>query len=1152
MSSIDSGGTSSWQAAFSQAAGKADETKIRQLLAECGPGSNCVKETLRIALQKVAGRGNVSLCRLLLEEGAEVNNVPDNEVPPLWRAADAGKEKVVKVLLEYGAYTEALDKSGRTAIFPAALKGHWNTLNVLLQGGANANVRDVNDQSLVLCLTSDKSERRIDKIEEQLKEVEEKLREFRDRLDKKEKQSDKKRRLEKEKKELQQGKKELEARNEVIRILLGTDIDLEAKDKDGRTALLWAAALGKDTFAKLLLTCRTHKNADIHATNNRGKTALHLGAENNHLNIVKLLMDHGAEPHARSDGGWTALHNAADKGHCEVASFLLNRNADVNAMTSSGMTALHWSARNGHADMVELLLQQNGVKKNGKDSFDSTPMLGAAEKGHIEIVQMLSPSHDRGLLSDIAVGACKGFQATVVDFGMENRSLHHSKCSVFDILYGQDEKGQKPLVTTLVKNIPAKPIFRWIHLPANNMTWVDTLITKYFIENGASDVDGFKTLEKSFGQCHKGPRTHSHFMRPLCQRMAPTEKSPPGSDLSESAAETFVDTASTIAASSTFTRETSAEQSTPERKPKRGVKKGSKVEKPSIGATNGTAPRKAGISRIDSMASYSNQSEQSWIPRKTPFRKPERQGNIVLFMPYLHYETDERRRHMSKAIKQAETTARDRPQNPIVSCSDEMLVEAYLRSTHNLHVRRTLDQFYYHAIETDERDVDQVVYRYTRDKQKELKVFMVDQLWLWILGKELIISSFPQRWRQPKHDPLNVLDGVIEDMSSKTQPPVKSVYDLATLITGRCCGVFDRHRLGDEDYQFIDMFESSIGEVTNKETKLFKVFNDASELAAQWLRFQRQQGKSQIPDMRCGEDDPEKDPAFVDILLDIGKETALLAETKDIRDELNMISMVLKNQLSVIDDLTNALLQETKGNHNQRRQAEIRQRFREQQKLIEVHLKDVERMDKQAEGIYTSPQLTHLLDLKQKHANAFEARFARDQAAFTGRQGQTIMVFTIVTAVFLPMSFIAGVFAIPIREFPHNDSGNPVLDLGYVLKFMVGIGLAISVPLIAVAFAVDNIGLLIKRSLRRLTAWMGKSQQKQIGRIEQGTSSSDESDIDRVESSNQVDISNLGRSSYKGGLSPTKHDIHLPGSGWEDSGLRRIRMSRDLERADSV
>ncbi|KAL9610192.1 MAG: hypothetical protein Q9167_005096 [Letrouitia subvulpina] len=1149
MSSVASGGTSSWQAAFSQAAGKADETKVRQLLSECGPG-NCVKETLRIALQKVAGRGNVSLCRLLLEEGAQVNNVPDNEVPPLWRAADSGKENVVKVLLEYGASTEAPDKSGRTAIFSAALKGHWKTLSVLLQGGANANVRDVNHQNLLLCLASDKTERLKDKIEKQLKQVEEKLQDFKDRLDKKEKQSDKKRRLEKEKKELQQSKKESEARNEVVRILLETDIDLEAKDKDGRTALLWAAALGKDFFAKLLLTCRTHNNADIHATNSRGKTALHLGAENNHLNVVKLLLEHDSDPHARSDGGWTALHNAADKGHCEVASLLLNRNADVNAMTSSGMTALHWSARNGHADMVGLLLQQDGIKKNGKDSFDSTPMLGAAEKGHIEIVQMLSPSHDRDLLSDNAIGACKGFQATVVDFGMENRPLHHSKCSVFDILYGQDKKEQKPLITTLVRNVPAKPTFRWIHLPANNMTWVDTLITKYFVENGASDVEGFKTLEKSFGQCHKGPRVHSHFMRPLCQRMPPTSKSSPASDLSESAAETLVDKTNSVATSGTFTRETSAEQSTPERKPKRGVRKGSKVEKPSISAPNGTAPNMAGISRTNSMASYSNQSEQSWTPRRAPFRKPERQGNITLFMPYLHYETDERRKSMSRAIKRAETTAINRPQNSIASSSDEMLVEAYLRSTHNLHVRRTLDQFYYHAIETDERDVDQVVYRYTRDKQKELKVFMVDQLWLWILGKELIVSSFPQRWRQPKHDPLNVLDGVIEDMSSKTQPPVKSVYDLAMLITGRCCGVFDRHRLGDEDYQFLDMFESSIGEVTNKETKLFKVFNDASELAAQWLRLQRQQGKSQIPDMRCAEDDPNKDPTFVDILLDIGKETALLAETKDIRDELNMISMVLKNQLSVIDDLTNALLQETKGSHNQQRQAEIRQRFREQQKLIEVHLKDVERMDKQAEGIYTS--LTHLLDLKQKHANAFEARFARDQAAFTARQGQTIMVFTIVTAVFLPMSFIAGVFAIPIREFPHNDSGNPILDLGYVLKFMVGIGLAISVPLITVAFAVDNIGLLIRRSLRRLTTWVGNSRQNQSGEVEQESSRSDEVDVNRIKPGSRVEVPYPDRSSYNEGLSPIKYDSHHTGSGWEDSGLRGIRMSRDLERADSV
>jgi hypothetical protein len=217
-----------------------------------------------------------------------------------------------------------------------------------------------------------------------------------------------------------------------------------------------------------------------------------------------------------------------------------------------------------------------------------------------------------------------------------------------------------------------------------------------------------------------------------------------------------------------------------------------------------------------------------------------------------------------------------------------------------------------------------------------------------------------------------VLDGVIEDLNSKTRPPVKSVYDLAMLITGRCSGVFDRHRLGDEDFQFLDMFESSIGEVvgsicrfeppapltylqTNKETELFKKFNDASTAAAGWLMHQRHRGKSQIPDViGVGDENDGRDPTFIDTLLNIGEETKLLAEIKDVRDELNMIKMVLGHQDSILEDLTHALCEELKGSHNQQKQAEIKKRFREQSKVVDVHLKDVDRMDNHAEGIYTS------------------------------------------------------------------------------------------------------------------------------------------------------------------------------------------------------
>ncbi|KAK4694486.1 hypothetical protein P7C71_g3110, partial [Lecanoromycetidae sp. Uapishka_2] len=855
-SSIDSSGTSPWQAALLQAAGKADEP------------------------QKVAGRGHESLTQLLLEEGAEVETHSEDEVSPLWRAAELGRVKIVELLLHHGASTEARDKSKRTPLFAAAIKGHYNTLKLLIEAGADVNALDGNGQNLILCLASEKSEKKV------------------------------------------------KGKSGVTDILLETDIDLEFMDKDGRSALLWASALGKLDLACSLLTCRWPAN--VRATNHRGKTALHLAAENDQVSLVKLLLEHGAAPQVRSDGGWTALHNAADKGHLGVVSLLLQGNTDVNTTTSSGMTALHWAARNGHTAVVKLLLEVEGIKRNSKDSFDITPMLGAAENGHLDIVQILSPADDGRFLSNDAIGACKGFQATVVDFGMVNRPMNHVKHTVFDLLYGQNEKTQEPLVSTIIRKVPARPKFRWVHLPANNMSWVETLITKHFVENHASDVDGFKALEKTFDNSY--------------------------SDLSESATETLVADGSSLATSTSGAAPLN-EPSSADKIPRSNARRGGKAKKPPESPYNahGKTFKRTNSFATDSTTSFKGDTrtfDQARKPSRLPARKPERSGNIVLYLPYLHYETDERRKEMSNAVKRSQSTSSGPFHMAMASGCDEQLVNAYLHSTHNLHIRRTLDQFYYHAISTEERDQDQVVYRYTRDKKQELKVFMVDQLWMWILDEDLVVTCFPQRWKQPKNDPLNVLDGIIEDMSSKTQSPVTSVYDLAMLVTGRCCGVFDRHRLGGEAYQFLDMFESSIGEVTEKETKLFKRFNDASALAAQWLRRQRHHSKSQKASNAEGE--LETDPIFVDTLLDIGEETGLLAETKDIRDELNMISMVLKHQSTILDDLSKALLEEVKGNHNQQRQGEIKRRFREQQKVVDVHLKDVERMDKQAEGIYTS------------------------------------------------------------------------------------------------------------------------------------------------------------------------------------------------------
>jgi Mg2+ and Co2+ transporter CorA len=262
------------------------------------------------------------------------------------------------------------------------------------------------------------------------------------------------------------------------------------------------------------------------------------------------------------------------------------------------------------------------------------------------------------------------------------------------------------------------------------------------------------------------------------------------------------------------------------------------------------------------------------------------------------------------------------------------------------------------------------------------------------------------------------------------------------------------------------MFESSIGNATDRETILFNEFNQASSQASAWLHYHRKPNRfatfaeSKTHEAQGAAERDEKvkfeeymrGPLFVDKLLDIGQETDLLAETKDIRDELNMIAKVFEDQQHVLMELEAAICDIYF--EEQQSQKGVKKRFREQLKTIDMHLKDIERMDKQAERIYSS--ITDMLDLKQKHANAFEARFARDQAAGTAKQSQIIMVFTIVTIVFLPLSFIAAFFAINIEEFPRASDGTASLPLGYVSKYMFGIGFAVSIPLVVIALVLDD------------------------------------------------------------------------------------------------
>ncbi|TPX21918.1 hypothetical protein DIZ76_015883 [Coccidioides immitis] len=509
---------------------------------------------------------------------------------------------------------------------------------------------------------------------------------------------------------------------------------------------------------------------------------------------------------------------------------------------------------------------------------------------------------------------------------------------------------------------------------------------------------------------------------------------------------------------------------------------------------------------------------------------------------------------------------------------DEHLVKGYFSPSNPgdspLQLRRTLDQYFYtHLAHMSERNTGgQVIQRYTQEHFAEPKMWMVDQLWLWILNNDTIISCCPQRWdifsssfshmtgtlfepfpdqsglenptvtrhrnsslvpssielaqgkpkdksknegnvvlgwmagkqsklirkaaiqRKDKErgqffpagsrdhletvfepysprssseenrqrraflrkDPLNVHQMILKHLQSRARDPITSVYALATLIADTCMELFDEYRVPDE-FQFFDFFERSIGDVIDQETQCFQSF--AKSLT-------------------------NKSPRETDAVFSITKEATLLAEIKDISDELGILKMVLHDQQEPREILAQTIARHRTKDTNVKDKTNDSPWARNT--VLGSHLSRIKLMESLAERSYQA--LYNLLDLKQKQANVLEAlssrkqaentfaqaeatqslteeslklaQYTHDQSREATRQGRTVLLFTVVTIIFLPLSFISAFFAINIDVFPWTSSGR--LPLDYILKYLFGISSAVSIPFILIAFNQDRIAQWLK------------------------------------------------------------------------------------------
>ncbi|XP_064600796.1 poly [ADP-ribose] polymerase tankyrase-like [Liolophura sinensis] len=193
-------------------------------------------------------------------------------------------------------------------------------------------------------------------------------------------------------------------RNKNVEVLLGSNPDLKSAqgeiieqrygkggihrmNKSSYQPIHLAVENGHLQVVKVLLKHGANINAQISIGKFR-LTPLMLATDQGHYELVRYLVDNGAVVKQRDRLGRTALIHAVMNGHTHIASYLLNLGANPNTADSSNNTAIHYAAAYGWPHLTQLLLEA-GADPNTQSLWKISPVSIAWLKGHRGIVSIL-------------------------------------------------------------------------------------------------------------------------------------------------------------------------------------------------------------------------------------------------------------------------------------------------------------------------------------------------------------------------------------------------------------------------------------------------------------------------------------------------------------------------------------------------------------------------------------------------------------------------------------------------------------------------------------------------------------------------------------------------------------------------------------------
>ncbi|MFC1833640.1 sigma 54-interacting transcriptional regulator [Thermodesulfobacteriota bacterium] len=248
------------------------------------------------ALIEAAAKRDLNTLRSLLKEGSEVDVRNEYGATALMEAAKYGHFDTVSLLLESGANPYVKGESGKNALSFAAMSGHVEVVRRLLSWQYTSPV-----QQLMELQTDDSGDSPLILAA---------------RI----------------------------GRTQVVELLLGREDWLRS-----------TIDLRDDVIDQDQTSLRHRVVSQVRVRNRYGDTALIEATRQKHSEIVRLLIEEGAEIDISNTVGRTALMVAAAEGNAELTSFLLERGADRNLTDKRGNNALDLAERKGNADVVKLL-----------------------------------------------------------------------------------------------------------------------------------------------------------------------------------------------------------------------------------------------------------------------------------------------------------------------------------------------------------------------------------------------------------------------------------------------------------------------------------------------------------------------------------------------------------------------------------------------------------------------------------------------------------------------------------------------------------------------------------------------------------------------------------------------------------------------------